>query len=153
MNSEGARRTLQISLGHFAPDAADAVYREAVRSLRPKRIGPTTDAFLPEFQVPRRKAGMRMETEGGLPGKFAPISHMRNAALPKNGEPLVSASIPGTLAFAATAKQVRRLLGYCGSAASKDALVAADADLSSENENGCATWLARHEAKGEMQDG
>ena len=71
---------------------------------------------------------------------------MRNAALSKNEKSLVSARIQGTSAFTAEARQMRRLFGSCGSAASQDVLFAADVDLSSENESNHAAWLARRKA-------
>ena len=47
----------------------------------------------------------------------------------------------------AAAKQMSRLFGSCGSEASQDVLVAADVDLSSEDEREHAAWAAYREAK------
>ena len=84
---------------------------------------------------------------GGFLEESAAAQCMRNAALSGNEKSLVSARIQGALALAAAAKQMRRLFGYRGSAARQDVLVAADADVSSWDENEHAAWLAHRKAK------
>ena len=79
---------------------------------------------------------------GGSPEGFVSILRMHKTALSKYGKSLVLARIRGTLAFAAVAKQMRRLFGSCGSVARQDVVVAADAGLSSRDEIDHAPWEA-----------
>ena len=83
----------------------------------------------------------------GFAKEFVSILRMQNAALPKNEISLVVARIRGALAFAAAGRQMRRLFESCGGAARQDFLIAVDADVSSEDENGDAAWLAYRNAK------
>ena len=72
---------------------------------------------------------------------------MQNASLPKNEESLAAASLQGKSAFAAAARQMRRLFGSCGNAAHQDVLIAADMGVLSDQETDHAAWLARRKAK------
>ena len=49
--------------------------------------------------------------------------------------------------MSAAAEETRRLFGSCDNAARQGVLAVADADVSSEDENGDAAWLAYRNAK------
>ena len=93
------------------------------------------NAYSLESEARRREAEARMAMGGGFPAEFVSILRMQNASLGGTDAEQVSASIRGALAFAAAAKQMRRLFGSCGSAARQDVSVPADVDMSSEDEN------------------
>ena len=66
---------------------------------------------------------------------------MQNASLPKDEKSLASASIKGNSNFAAAATQMRQPSGSWGGANRQDVFVAADANVSSEDENEPAARL------------
>ena len=138
---------MRISREHFAPVDVHAMYQEVVPFPRCKGTGRAIDASLVEFDVLRCEEAERRVMEGGFPEGFVSILFAHNASLPENGKSSVLASIRSTLAFAAAARQMRRLFGSCGSAARQDVLIAAGADLFSGEESEHAAWLARRKAK------
>ena len=127
MTNNGAQEIMSISRGRPAPDS------EVVRLMYFKRTGRTMAAFLLESEVLRHEAEARMAIGGGPRGEFVAILWVQVASLFKNGKSLVLGSVQGAFAFAAAANRMRRLFGTSGSAARRDVLVAADADLSSED--------------------
>ena len=72
IDGDDAGETLTIPREFLATEAADPAYLEVVRFLQFKRAGRTTDAFLVEFDVLRRKAESKVETAGAFPGAFVP---------------------------------------------------------------------------------
>ena len=92
---DGAAQIPNVLRGHFAPDAADAVYQEGVRILRFKR-DQSMEVFLVGFDVLRQEAYPRMQLGGGFHEAVASVLCMHDASLSKSEEPLVLARIQGT---------------------------------------------------------
>ena len=97
VNSDEAERIRSILNDYSAPDAVDSIYRELTRFFQCKRTDQTMDVFLAELDLLRRKAESRMQIGGGVPEAFASILCMQNAALPRQGQSLVLASVHGGL--------------------------------------------------------
>ena len=90
------------------------------------------------------KRGRRREV--GPHEEFVLTRRTQDAASPKNEKSPVLATIQGTLALIAAAKRMRRLYGSRGGSARQDGSVAADADLSSEDEDDHAARFAYRKA-------
>ena len=75
------------------------------------------------------------------------ILRVQNARLSKNEKSSVLDRIQGALARTAVAKQMRPLFGPCGSAVRRHVLVAVHVELSPEEKNVRAAWLAYRKAK------
>ena len=86
---------------------------------------------------------------GGVPDEFACALRVENAAPSKNGETLVLASARNTLALPAPPAQMRRLFGSRGHASRQDALLAADMDAVTEEEDfeACVAYRKANRAK------
>ena len=136
MNNDGVQQILRILRDHFAPDAADAIYKRACQ---------TTDAFLLGSDVPLHTAVARVVMESGFPEEFVCILRMQNAPSPKNGKSVL-ASVRGPMMFPAAARQMRRLFGSCGRAARQDVRAVVDVDRYSEGESKHRARLAYRKA-------
>ena len=81
-NQEGVARILEVLRNYFAPEAADAIYRQVMRFTQYRRAEQPADEFIVEFDLLRRKAESKMGMGTGFPEQFASIWRMRYAGLP-----------------------------------------------------------------------
>ena len=116
----GFRQALRISRERFAPDALGATNREVARVMRSERTDQRAEVHLIVSGVLRYRAEGSMLTGGGFPNGSAPILRMWDAAVSRDEQSLVFAGSQGAIAFAAVAKEMRRLFGSCGGAARQD---------------------------------
>ena len=130
----------------FAPDAVDSIPQDMAKFMYFKRTRRNMGAYSMEFDILRLKAGARMLMGSGFPDESACVSRMRNAALTRNEETSVSASLHETLALPEVSAQMRRLSRTYGCASRQDVLISADVDAVSE-EKDFEAWMACRKAK------
>ena len=119
MNGDGAEEISNISLGHFALEAADSVFQEVGRFSQFRRTDPMTDVFLVEIDLPRGKADSRMQMGGAFSGAVGYAPCLQDAALSRPGKSLALASAKASLGFPAVARQMRQPCGPYGGAVGK----------------------------------
>ena len=132
---------------YIAPGAADSAYREVARFFKSKRPGQATDVLSVEFGSLRRTAESKMQMGGAFPEAFDSARRIKNAALPRAGKSLASASAQGDSGSPAAPRRMRRLLGRCGRAARRDVLLAAGVAAPSYENADFEAWAARRKAK------
>ena len=130
----------------------DSNLQDMVKFMYFKRMAQEMDTYVMEFDMLRQKAEAGMITGGGFPDEFAPVLCMQNAALTKNGETWVLASLGIALTPPKVSAQTRRFFGPCGYASRQVVLLAQDMDTVSERED-CGVWMAYREAKRDKRDG
>ena len=148
--NSGAGQVLNFSREYPAPESVDSVNQEANLFSQFKTADQTLDAHIVEFDLLRQKES-RMQMGGAFPGALAHVLRMRNAALPRAEKSSILAGAQGNVGFPAVAEQLRRLFGPRGGAAHQDVFVAADIDLSSEEETDFDAWAAYRKAKSEKE--
>ena len=134
LQREDAEHILRILRKYFQLDSLDHINRQVAKFSRYERTDQTTERYLLELEVLRRRAEARDAIGGPFPDAYVPILRMQNAALSRNEKLLLLASVHWSLDFPIAATQMRRLFKTSGSPARQDDLAATDFDMKSEEE-------------------
>ena len=100
-----------------------------------------------EFDLLRRTTESQTQMRGAFPEASASALCVQGAALSRSEKSRALESAQENLGLMAAAGQMRRQFGPCGGDARQDVLVAADVDVSSDDDADFGAWEAHRKAK------
>ena len=113
-NQDGAARILCILRNYVAPEAADAIRRQAMLLSHARRADQRIDAFIVEFDLLGRNAESNMGMGAGFPGPSISILLVNTAGLPRQKKPPALAGCRRSLKSGEVAANMRRSFGSRG---------------------------------------
>ena len=118
----GVSRILEIPHNYCALGAADAIYQQVMRLAQFRRADQSIGDFIEELELARRETESEMKMGTRFIERFASISRMHYAGLPRQEKLPAIASRHKSLKFVDVAACTRRLLGSHGGGSRRDVL-------------------------------